>query len=78
MATSKTKYEPKGVTTSIKFTSRASVCIDKNYYTVEACEERMIPDVEGLDLEEERKALWDTVNEQCDNQIADIIKIYKK
>jgi len=78
MATSKTKYEPKGVTTSIKFTSRASVCIDKNYYTVEACEERMIPDIEGLDLEEERKALWDTVNEQCDNQIADIIKIYKK
>lgn len=78
MATSKTKYEPKGITTSIKFKSRASVCIDKNYYTVEACEERMIPDIEGLDLEEERKALWDTVNEQCDNQIADIIKIYKK
>ena len=74
----KVKYEPKAITTSIKFTSRASVCIDKNYYTVEACEERMIPDIEGLDLEEERKALWDTVNEQCDNQIADIIKIYKK
>lgn len=74
----KTEYKSKAVTTLIRFTSRASVCIDKNYYTVEACEERMIPEVEGIDIEEERKALWDTVNTECDNQIADIIKIYKK
>ena len=78
MAKTKNEYEVKGVTTSIKFTSRASVKIDNNYYTVEACEERLIPAIEGIDIEEERKALWDCVNTECDNQIADIIKMYKK
>lgn len=71
-------YEVKGVTSSIKFTSRASVCIDKNYYTVEACEERLIPAVEGVDIAKEKAALWDAVNEEVDNQIADILKVYKK
>lgn len=83
MATSKTKYEPKGVTTSIKFTSRASVCVttknnDKNFYTVEACEERIIPDLEDVDITEERKALWNCVNEEVDMQIEDILKLTKK
>ena len=73
----KVEYEVKGVTTSIKFTSRASVCINKNYYTVECCEERLIPAVDGVDIAKEREALWDTVNTECDNQIADIIKMYK-
>lgn len=72
------KYESKAKTVSIKFTSRASVCIDKNYYTVEACEERVIPDLEDVDIVKEREALWDTVNTECDNQIADIIRMYKK
>ena len=86
MANTKKKtdeYEVMGKTTAIKFTSRASVCItakngDKNFYTVEACEERLIPDIDGVDIEAERQALWNTVNEQCDNQIADILKVYKK
>ena len=71
-------YISKAKTVSIKFTSRASVCIDKNYYTVEACEERMIPDIDGIDMEEERQALWDTVNTECDNQIQDILKTFSK
>ena len=73
------KYEAKAKTVSIKFTSRASVNINKNYYTVEACEERVIPNLndDSVDIAKERKALWDTVNEECDNQIADIIKMYK-
>ena len=67
----------KAITTNIKFTSRASIKIDDAYYTVECCEERMIPDIEGIDIEEERKALWDTVNQQCDDQITDIINTFK-
>ena len=68
----------KAKTTSIKFTSRASVKIGESYYTVEACEERMIPDIEGIDIEGERKDLWNTVNQQCDDQIADILKTFNK
>ena len=72
------EYEVKAITTSIKFTSRASMKIRDNYYTVEACEERVIPDLEDVDIEQERKALWETVDEQCDNEIAEIVKAIKK
>lgn len=77
MATKK-KYEQKAVTTSIRFTSRASIKIGDAFYTIEACEERLIPAVEGVDLEQERKLLWDTVNAECDNQIEDAYKAYQK
>ena len=68
----------KAITTTIKFTSRASVKIGESYYTVEACEERLIPAIDGIDIEEERKDLWNTVNQQCDDQIADILKTFNK
>ena len=71
-------YTTKATTTSIRATSRASVKIRDNYYTVEYTEERTIPQVDGVDLEEERKALWDDVNAECDNQIAEIIKAFAK
>ena len=72
------EYEPKGVISNIKATSRASVKVGESYFTVEYSEERVIPNIEGVDIEEERKALWDTVNAECDNQVVDIIKTYKK
>lgn len=65
-------------TTSIKFTSRASVKVGDSFYTVEACEERMIPDIPEVNMEEERQALWDTVNGECDNQIQEILKTFRK
>ena len=71
-------YKSKAIITTIKFSSRASICVDKNYYTVECCEERMIPDIEGIDIEEERKDLWNTVNGECDKQIEDILNTFKK
>jgi len=74
----KKKYVSKAKTTMIRFISRASINIDGRYYTMEACEERMIPDIEGVDIEQERKLLWDTVNTECDNQIEDAWKAYKK
>ena len=74
MARSKKEYESKAVTTSIKFTSRISLKVNDTFYTVEACEERMIPDLEGVDIEKERQLLWDKVNSMVDEQ-ADDIKI---
>lgn len=68
----------KGKTTSIRFTSRASVKVGDSFYTVEACEERTIPDLEDVNMEEERQDLWDTVNTECDNQIQEILKTFRK
>ena len=71
----------KALTTSIKFTSRASVKIGESYYTVECCEERMIPVIEGIeavDVDEARRNLWNTVNGECDKQIEDILNTFKK
>ena len=73
-----TNYESKAITTQIRATSRASVKVHDNYYTVEYTEERTIPQIEGVNLEEERKLLWDTVNAECDNQIEDIIKSFSR
>ena len=63
-------------TVSIKASSRASVKINDSYYTVEYTEERSIG--EDDNLEEERASLWETVNNECDNQVEDIVKMFKK
>lgn len=73
-----TNYESKAITTQIRATSRASVKVRDNYYTVEYSEERTIPDVEGVNLEEEKRILWDCVNGEVDAQIEDIIKSFAK
>ena len=59
---------------SIKASSRASINIDKSYYTVEYCEERSIDPDDNI--EEERTKLWDTCNGEVDNQIEDILKSF--
>lgn len=61
-------------TVSIKISSRASICVDKNYYTVEYCEERSIDPEDNV--EEERAKLWDTCNGEVDTQIEDILKTF--
>lgn len=70
-----TNYEQKAITTQIRATSRASVKILNDFYTVEYSEERTVPNVEGVDLEKERKILWDCVNDEVDAQIDTIIKL---
>lgn len=72
------EYKSKANTVSIRFTSRASIKVGDNFYTVEACEERAIPELPDIDINKERKLLWDCVNNECDEQIADILKTYKK
>ena len=64
-------------TTSIRLTSRASVRIGESYFTFEACEEKQCdPEIANTlteeELKEEREKLWDLVNSEVDNQIADI------
>ena len=65
-------YISKAKVNVIRATSRASVKIRDNYFTVEYSEERVIPDDSTVDIEKERALLWDTVNAECDNQILDI------
>ena len=62
----------------IRATSRASVKIRDNYFTVEYTEERVVPDADDVNLEDERKALWETVNAECDNQIEEINNTFRK
>lgn len=70
-------YESKAIITSIKATSRASVKIGDSYYTLEYCEERIIPDVDDIDIATERELLWNTVNAEVDNQIEATIQAVK-
>lgn len=69
-------YESKATTTAIRATSRASIKVKDNFYTVEYCEERSVP--VDCNLEEERSILWDTCNAEVDNQIQDILDTFKK
>lgn len=70
-------YESKAITKTITATSRASVKVKDSFYTVEYSEERVIPDIEGVDLEKEKSLLWDAVNAECDGQVNDILKTFK-
>jgi len=68
-------------TTTIKATSRASVKVRDNYFTVEYSEERAVEYAGDEDdeekLNEARQNLWDTCNNEIDNQIEDIKKYCK-
>lgn len=71
------EYVSKAVVTNIKATSRVAIKIRDNFYTVEYSEERAIPDVEGVDLEQEQNILFDSVNSIVDAQAEDIIKTFQ-
>lgn len=69
-------YQVKGVPTKIQATSRCAIRIKDNYYTIELSEERAMPD-EDVDMQEEYKALFDSVNDEVDRQMQEIIKTFK-
>lgn len=74
-----TNYTSKATTTKISATSRASVKVNDNFYTVEMTEEReFIPNTPDVDLDQERKLLWDDINLSVDNQIMDIKNAFAK
>ena len=76
----KSEYKSLAIVRTMKATSRASVKVSTpngdSFYTLEYCEERYIP--ENADVEKERKILWDVVNTECDNQIQDVLHVYRK
>lgn len=79
------KYESKAIVTSIRASSRASIKVNDSFYTVEWTEERSIPDIpaipdisDGVDIEAERAALWETANTECDKQVEEILKLFNK
>ena len=74
----KEEYTSQAVTHSIRFTSRMSAKIHDTYYTIEACEERWLPEHGNVDVEKEKQLLWDSVNGQCEDQIDLIFKSYQK
>ena len=71
------KYVSKAVVTEISATSRVAIKVRDNFYTVEYTEKRAIPDVEGVDIEAERIALFDAVNGIVDTQADDIIRTFQ-
>lgn len=63
-------------TTTIKASSRCSVKVKDNYFTVEYTEERSIED--GDDIYAEKSKLWSDVNYEVDNQVDEIFENFKK
>jgi hypothetical protein len=70
-------YTPKAVVTEISATSRVAIKIRDNFYTVEYTEKRAVPDVEGINVDEERLALFDAVNSIVDQQADDILRTFQ-
>ena len=76
MGRPKKAYESKAIITTIKASSRASIKVGDNFYTIEWTEERTVP--EDCDIEKERTFLWEVVNGEVDGQIQDILDAYGK
>lgn len=71
------EYTSKAIVTEITATSRVAIKVRDNFYTVEYSEKRAIPDVEGIDVEAERVALFDAVNGIVDAQADDILRTFQ-
>lgn len=69
--------ESKAVVTKISATSRIALKIRDHYYTVEYSEERSIPDIPDVDIEAERKMLFEAVNSMVDTEADNILKSFK-
>ena len=78
MADNNEMYEPKAQITKIQATSRMSLRLKENYFTIEYSEERAIPDIDGVDINKEREALWNVVNGQCEDQADLIYKVFNR
>lgn len=69
-------YEIKGKPTKITATSRSAIKVRDNFYTVEASEERSLPDSD-VNMEEEYDALFNELNDVVDKQVKDIVDTFK-
>lgn len=66
-------YYAQATVTKIQASSRASIKVKDSFYTIEYSEERTVPDRPDVEIEIEREILWNTVNNEVDNQIQDIL-----
>ena len=66
-------------TTSVRFTSRASVKIRDSFYTFESTIEKAVPEnYDGeIDWGFEKQQLWDECNAEVDGQIEEVVKYLK-
>ena len=69
--------EVKGKPITIKATSKTTIKVNDNFYSIESVEERSIPDTE-VDMDLEWKDLYNSVNTITDNQIAEILNTFAK
>lgn len=74
------EYVSKAKITTIEATSRISLKINNPdagdiYTTFEYTEARSIPDVEGVDIEEEKRLLWEAVITQTDDQAEEATRV---
>lgn len=65
------KSKIKGITKEIRISSSVSKEVQGQWFKLTYEESRIVP--EDADLELERKALWDTCNNEVDNQIKNIL-----
>lgn len=72
-------------TTVIRATSRESVKVGDNFFTVEYCEERTVhidgrasKDKVEEELAKAREDLWNTCNEEVDMQVLEIQRLAKE
>lgn len=72
------EYVSKAITTIIKASSKTTIKIRDNFYSIEYTEERVIPDVPDIDIEKERVILFDDVNAIVDSQAEDIVRTFQK
>lgn len=71
------KYESKAIVSTIRAESKTTLKIKDNFYSITYTEERLIPNVEGVDIEKERVLLFDDVNAIVDSQAEDIIRTFR-
>lgn len=65
-----------GVTTVIRAESGVSREVNGQWFKFMFSEERVLP--EGCDIEAEKAALWDAVNAEVDEQMAQVVNMTKK
>lgn len=70
-------YESKATVTTIKATSKVTLKIKDNFFSVEYTEERTVPDVDGVDIDAERECLFEDVNSVVDTQANEIRKTFR-
>lgn len=71
-------YESHCTPTKISATSRCAIKVKDNFYTIEASEEKSVNDVDGIDMKEEYKLLFDELNSVTDAQCEEIIETFRK